>query len=1417
MNSAIFAQPEVDHNRAVYGKVIYHNTQDSLLLEDSSPFTIGDTVLYHHTISGFAYDSTSQIGEIRDMKNAGIYGIYLIEDIVGNFVKLNNVLPLYGSFPHRNGDYGQLIKVPTYEKARFTNSFVFPAWDPVAKTGGIFPILVRKKLIIESDLSAEGKGFKGAVPTGNYLLSGGKCSDGNFTVDDNYFTGSAVDSGAFKGETFCNNTGNGLEVMTRGRGRIGTGGGGGNALYSGGGGGSNKGTGGSGGDESDSCAAPGVMGGLKGHAINYSTDPANAVGNRIHMGGGGGTANQDPALGRFASAGGSGGGIFIIITDTLETSGNHSVSANGASVSGIVDAGAGGGGGGGVIVIDVNTYTGNLLSLNVKGGKGGDVSGIPYNTGPGGGGGGGVVQYNGASLDPAFVTVDRTPGISGKVIATGGVYNAFPGTIGERQSNLKIPILGFLFNTIPDDQTICQGELPPLLNAGSAKGASGTYNYLWYQSADPMGVFVPASTAQGPNNQQTYQPPLLDDTTYYKRYAEDKIKTAINSITEPMAINVHPRLEANYILADDTTCFNVAPILPLTSDSTLRGGDGNGYFYSWEKSENTNDNWTTANATIDQFDYQVPALGTTTYFRRVVSSGVCVNISDTVKITVLPSITDNTIGDDQFLCNLENAVPLDGLPISGGELTDKRYQWWEIKGGSWTLVSTGEDYNPLSLAANNYEYRRIAFSGSENACIDTSNAVNIIVYPDLANNSISTMVDTICANLPGITIAGETPTGGKLNDYAYSWEISPNGTSGWISGAGTPDTEDFQPGTLNATTWFRRIVYSAISDSACSSTSNTLKIEVLPVLVNTLTSSDATICQFTNSPQINGNPASGGLPGDYRYQWQFRESDADWADAAITSDGINFLPGTLSDTSFFRRAVFSGPLETCVDYSDSIKIFVQPAIQFNEFESPGVQDTCFASEVVIPALEITGGDGTNTYLWQESNNSGSLWIPASGAINNQQDYTLSSLEETTWFRRIASSGECVDTSIIKIINPQALPELLALASSDNLICTTNELFLLLDMKVKNTNLEVSYSDNFGGNFQNIPVSDDKVPIGTSEDGIFEYTLNQIKDENGCLSVNTGSPVTVQIDKSLIATINEPDNYEVCGFGFDLTGSLDSESLGDYTISWEVLNQDTFLIGASGETNATFETVPGISTNFSILETLVSISQNTLVCPGIKDSIKVVLYRPLDDINIVLPESKIMYFRDWDTISVYPDTIGTHFWELNDWALENSAEIVNPNANPVRIENIPITENKLSGGVDNTTVVSYTLSNGVCTPRNLSLELIRNEVRVYEGISPNQSPGENDYLIAEGLKAEGLNSFSFQIYSSNGMLVRELTQDDVDDIVLTSSPGMDDDAMVIWDGKNKNGNDYVVPGTYYYVLVLDFKGIEFVDKGFVVVK
>ena len=53
-----------------------------------------------------------------------------------------------------------------------------------------------------------------------------------------------------------------------------------------------------------------------------------------------------------ATPGGNGGGLVIILADTLESNG-YSILSNGQTVSAVADAGAGGGGAGGTIALDI--------------------------------------------------------------------------------------------------------------------------------------------------------------------------------------------------------------------------------------------------------------------------------------------------------------------------------------------------------------------------------------------------------------------------------------------------------------------------------------------------------------------------------------------------------------------------------------------------------------------------------------------------------------------------------------------------------------------------------------------------------------------------------------------------------------------------------------------------------------------------------------------------------------------------------------------------------------------------------------------------------------------------------------------------------------------------------------------------------
>ncbi len=340
----------------------------------------------------------------------------------------------------------QVIRVPQYSSATVTGTLTAPAWN--GATGGVVAIDVAGALTLSGAVNVDGKGFRGG---GGLGTAGGGTGTGTPTATD-YLLPSSFNLNGQKGEgiagtpryvydgTSVSDTGvEGYPGGSTGRGAPGNAGGGGtdgsttvNEENSGGGGGGNAGTGGIGGLTWRSRLNIGGFGGL------MSVAPAAT---RVVMGGGGGAGSRNNSS-TIAASGAVGGGIVMLRAATL--SGAGTVTANGADAYNLtLNDGGGGGGGGGSIIVSLPgavNYTG-ALSLNARGGRGGDAWALqavgticgsaPCDTdnrhGPGGGGGGGYVAtiWGGAAN-----VAGGTNGTTTNAGAPTNVYGATPGTAG---------------------------------------------------------------------------------------------------------------------------------------------------------------------------------------------------------------------------------------------------------------------------------------------------------------------------------------------------------------------------------------------------------------------------------------------------------------------------------------------------------------------------------------------------------------------------------------------------------------------------------------------------------------------------------------------------------------------------------------------------------------------------------------------------------------------------------------------------------------------------------------------------------------------------------------------------------------------------------------------------------------------------
>jgi len=334
-------------------------------------------------------NNNSSFGDTTSLNNAGNYEVAIICAINGDSVFMfHNFLNSYTV-----ADKVQLVKFGEYFSASVIDTVKASAWNNTTGVGGVIALSVFQDLTLNAPIYGDASGFKG----GAYLMSGGTCS--NFFPSSAYIYNASVTSplqqGAYKGESVYDIT---VAGLTGGRGAPANGGGGGNSHNNGGGGGANLNGGGIGGGNSSSAGCTVELHGLAGKPLK------NWNGKKIFFGGGGGAGHSDgtPAA---VMGGGNGGGVVIIIAGNLIGNG-YKISANGGRGGDALSDGASGGGGAGTLIMSVSNYVG-AVTLEAKGGAGGDENDLGTTKrcyGAGGGGSGGAVYFTGP-VPPVSISV----------------------------------------------------------------------------------------------------------------------------------------------------------------------------------------------------------------------------------------------------------------------------------------------------------------------------------------------------------------------------------------------------------------------------------------------------------------------------------------------------------------------------------------------------------------------------------------------------------------------------------------------------------------------------------------------------------------------------------------------------------------------------------------------------------------------------------------------------------------------------------------------------------------------------------------------------------------------------------------------------------------------------------------------------
>lgn len=360
-----------------------------------------------------------------------------------------------------------------------------------------------------------------------------------------------------------------------------------------------------------------------------------------------------------------------------------------------------------------------------------------------------------------------------------------------------------------------------------------------------------------------------------------------------------------------------------------------------------------------------------------------------------------------------------GMTLCVGDTTSIRptgpgnnFSFYQAATGGSPLF-TGRAYNPGALTATATYY--VATRDAKGCESSTRKAFTITVVPAIANNVIN-QTETqkeVCAGQPlAQALTGLVPTGGQGSPL-YTWQSSATGNAGdFRPAAGTNTGKDFQPGALAQTTYFRRLV--TIGDCR-TDTSNVVVVQVNPPIANNtinLVGGGGVICEGQQAPAITGSQPQGRV--EILYESSTSGANAtDFKPAAGINNGADYNPGTLNQTTWFRRRLTSGG---CTSVSAVVQIRVNPSVTSNSIT--GDQNLCDSQTLPKPLLGSIprGGVGTPAFLWEMSvTGENGDFTPAPGT-NNQGNYQPPAISRDTWLRRSIASEACppVTSNVVKL-------------------------------------------------------------------------------------------------------------------------------------------------------------------------------------------------------------------------------------------------------------------------------------------------------------------------------------------------------------------------------------------------------------------
>ena len=363
------------------------------------------------------------------------------------------------------------------------------------------------------------------------------------------------------------------------------------------------------------------------------------------------------------------------------------------------------------------------------------------------------------------------------------------------------------------------------------------------------------------------------------------------------------------------------------------------------------------------------------------------------------------------------------VSISGTTCANSGTQYTYTIAGNWnssTFMSwsiTGAGTFSGSSSGTPCPQVHVTWTGSGTLHVTCSNpsgsaSLSVSISSSVTGGTVSPSSQTINYNTTPGSISCTASMGGSCSpSYSYQWQSSVDNVNySNIASGGTG--QNYSPGQLTQTTYFRRFVTETVGGTTAYSTVSTVLVNP-PLNGGTLGPASQQIFTGGSPTQIGGAPGSGGACTTYNYQWQSSTDGVNFTNASGT--GQNFTPPTVAGLVYYRRqTTCTSPQGFETANSTVATVDIENHLATGTLSPSTITINAGTSPGQITGTASTGGFCSGyTYIWYSSPD-GSTWTAVSGATG--VSYTPGNLSLNTYYERETDCGsEKVWSNTIEVV------------------------------------------------------------------------------------------------------------------------------------------------------------------------------------------------------------------------------------------------------------------------------------------------------------------------------------------------------------------------------------------------------------------